>query len=161
MHASNGGRAMSIYQIKVTLQNLDLPVWRRIQVKSDTRLDQLHDVLQIVMGWENDHLHGFRAGRNNYGEPDPLGNTVDERKVRLADIAGVGDKLIYEYDFGDSWEHELNIEKVLEPEPSVHYPVCLAGARACPPEDCGGTYGYKNLLEVLRDPTRGEHAEQL
>ena len=152
---------MSIYQIKITLYNIYPPIWRRIQVKSDLRLDKLHDLLQIVMGWENEHLHGFRAGQKNYGAPDPFSDTVDERKVRLASIASVGDKLVYEYDFGDSWEHELEIETVLEPEPGVHYPVCLEGARACPPEDCGGFPGYEHLFEALRDPANEAHAERL
>ena len=152
---------MSIYQLKVTLRNIDPPIWRRIQIKSDLRLDKLHDLLQIVMGWEHQHLHGFRVGRKNYGAPDRFGDTVDERTVRLASIASVGDKLVYEYDFGDSWEHELEIETALEPEPGVHYPVCLAGARACPLEDCGGFPGYEHLFEALRDPANEEHAERL
>ncbi len=152
---------MSIHQIKVTLCNIDPPIWRRIQVRSDMRLDQLHDLLQIVMGWENDHLHGFRAGRKNYGKPDPFSDTIDERKARLNEVAEKSGKLIYEYDFGDSWEHELEIETVFEPEPGVHYPRCLAGERACPPEDCGGFPGYEYLLEALRNPKNEEHAERL
>ena len=153
---------MSIHQIKVTLRNIDPPIWRRIQVKSDIRLDKLHDLLQIVMGWNNEHLHGFRVGRKSYGIPAAFSDdTIDERKARLDEVAKNGGKLIYEYDFGDSWEHELEIETVLEPEPGVHYPVCLAGARACPPEDCGGFPGYERLLDALRDPANEEYAEQL
>jgi hypothetical protein len=97
-----------------------------------------------------------------YGVPDPDfpdDETVNERNVRFDQITGEGGKLIYEYDFGDSWEHELKIEKVLPADPTVHYPRCTGGARACPPEDCGGPPGYERLLDVLRDPKHEEHEE--
>ena len=113
------------------------------------------------MGWTDSHLHAFRVGRTSYGVPQPEfpGDMENERNVRLDQIAAQGDKLIYEYDFGDGWEHELKIEKILPPEPGAHYPRCLTGKRACPPEDCGGPWGYQNLIEVLADPRHEEYAE--
>ena len=154
----------NIYQIKVTLKHTP-PIWRRIQVAADTKLGKLHHILQAAMGWTDSHLHAFRAGRTSYGVPDPDFpddmEMENERNVRLDRITAEGDTLIYEYDFGDGWEHELKIEKVLKAEPKTRYPVCLAGKRACPPEDCGGPWGYEHLLEVLRDPKHEEHDEML
>ncbi len=96
------------------------------------------------MGWEYAHLHGFRVGQDTYGEPDPeFPNDIqNEHNVRLDKIANVGSTFTYDYDFGDSWEHDLKIEKMLPAEPSTHYPVCLDGQHACPPEDCGGPPCY-------------------
>jgi hypothetical protein len=150
-----------IYQIKVTLRHVAPPVWRRIEVPADIKLDKLHRILQTVMGWTDSHMHAFRVGMVQYGTasrefPDMFKN---ERTVRLDQLVTVGKKLIYEYDFGDGWEHELKIEKVPTPEPGMRYPRCTAGKRACPPDDCGGPWGYEHLLEVLRDPKHEEHEE--
>lgn len=152
---------MKIYRIKVTLKHSHPPIWRRIEAPGDIKLGKLHRILQATMGWYDAHLHAFRVGHTSYGTPQPdfPGDFQNERNVRLDQIIGVGDKLIYEYDFGDGWEHELKIEKVLTPEPGVHYPRCTEGRRACPPEDCGGPWGYEHLLEVLRDPEHEEHKE--
>jgi len=154
---------MNIYQIKITLRHIHPPVWRRIQVMADTKLGKLHHILQDVMGWTNSHMHAFVIGDNTYGEPDldPTGDLEmeNESNVRIDKVAKAGDTLIYEYDFGDGWEHELKIEKILETEPGAHYPVCLAGERACPPEDCGGPPGYAYLLEALNDPQHEEREE--
>ena len=153
--------AKSIYQIKVTLLNIDPPVWRRLQVAGDTKLGKLHSILQDAMGWFDSHLHEFRIGNDVYGEnfPESPFDVKSERNVRLDKVAREGGVLIYMYDFGDSWEHELKIEKVLPLEPGAHYPHCLAGERACPPEDCGGPWGYANLLEVLNNLKDEEHEE--
>ncbi|MEX2165357.1 MAG: plasmid pRiA4b ORF-3 family protein [Sulfuricaulis sp.] len=154
---------MNIYQIKITLKHIRPPVWRRIQVPADTRLGRLHRILQTTMGWYDMHLHAFRVGHETYGvpDPDPLFDTEmkNERNVRLDRIAAEGDKLIYEYDFGDGWEHELLVEQVLPAGKSKYYPICLAGKRTCPPEDCGGPPGYERLLEVLNDPKHEEYEE--
>jgi hypothetical protein len=152
----------NIYRIKVTLKHVAPPVWRRLEVPADIKLGRLHRILQVAMGWTDSHLHAFRAGRDTYGVPDPDfpdDDTTNERNVRLDRLAGEGEKLVYEYDFGDGWEHELRVEKVLPAEKGKRYPVCLAGRRACPPEDCGGPPGYEHLLGVLRDPKHEEHEE--
>jgi len=151
-----------IYRIKVTLRHVAPPVWRRIEVPADIKLGKLHRILQATMGWTDSHLHAFRAGNTTYGVPDPdypRDETRNERNVRLDKVAGAGDKLVYEYDFGDGWEHEIEVEKVTEPETAVHYPRCTSGERSCPPEDCGGPPGYERLLEILRDPRHEEYGE--
>jgi len=156
--------AFAVYQLKVTLRDSKPPIWRRIQVTSDTRLSTLHRVLQVVMGWEGAHLHQFMAHGMYYGTPHPdFGFEVkNEKNVSLHQVVSeVKDKLIYEYDFGDSWEHELLVEKILPLEGGKHYPICLTGKRACPPEDCGGIWGYASFLEAIRDPEHPDHDEMV
>jgi len=150
-----------VYQLKVTLRDIRPPIWRRIQVTSETDLDDLHRILQTVMGWYGGHLHEFDVFGDHYG--DPLlseGDVLDEASVTLGQlITREKEKLHYLYDFGDSWEHEMLVEKILTLEKGKQYPVCLAGKRACPPEDCGGPAGYENLLEALKDPSHPEHED--
>lgn len=153
-----------IYQLKVTLKDSKPPIWRRVQVASDVSLAKLHQILQVAMGWTDSHLHQFVVGQTYYGIPDPGFDfeVEDERRARLNQVApGVKKKFIYEYDFGDGWQHEIAVEKILQPEPGVRYPVCLAGKRACPPEDCGGVWGYESFLEIIRDLKHPEHDEML
>jgi hypothetical protein len=155
----------AIYQIKVTLKYIHPPIWRRIQVPGNLTLSQLHAVLQIAMGWTNSHLHGFRIGEHFYTEPSldyaDLA-VVDERQVRLEQVAlEVGARFIYDYDFGDSWEHALVVEQMLTPDSSVAYPRCIAGKRACPPEDVGGVPGYMEFLAAIHNPRHPEHDEWL
>ncbi len=162
--ASGTRRPAQIYQINVTLTDLQPPIWRRIQVRSDTTLARLHGVLQAVMGWEDAHLHQFVIREKYYGVPDEkeLGphKTRDERKYKLSElVAGVSASFAYTYDFGDNWEHILEIEKTFPPDKSVRYPVCVAGAHACPPEDVGGILGYENFREAIRDPQHPDHNE--
>ncbi len=154
---------MDIYEIKVTLKHIRPPVWRRLQVPADTRLGKLHRILQAAMGWTDSHLHQFSIGGESYGVPDPdsPSDIKSERIIRLGSVVQEGETFIYEYDFGDGWEHEIKIEKVLPADKDKRYPLCLAGKRACPPEDCGGPPGYERLLEVLRDPKHEEHEEML
>ncbi len=138
-----------VYQIKVTLKGSKPPIWRRMRVTSETTLAQLHRILQRVMGWESYHLYQFVVGGIEYGDPGMLEEMEgeDARRVTLATLVrGEKDKFFYEYDFGDSWDHELLIEQMLPPEAGKYYPVCLAGKRACPPEDCGGIWGYAGFL---------------
>jgi hypothetical protein len=156
----------SIYQIKVTLKDSHPPIWRSIQVPGDIPLSRLHAVLQIVMGWTNSHLHQFKVGGRYYGKPDPefadMIEVIDERQARLDQIAlAVKARFIYEYDFGDSWEHELVVEKILPPEQGVLYPRCMDGRRACPPDDVGGVWGYQDFLKAIRDPRHPEHEDML
>ena len=157
-----------VYQVKITLIGSRPPIWRRLLVPADLTLAQFHDVLQAAVGWDDSHLHEFRIGRQRYGVPDPedmfMGGSacINERKVRLGEVPGkVGAKAEYTYDFGDSWEHSIVVEKVLAPEPGVVYPLCTAGKGRCPPEDCGGLGGYYNLLDAIQDPDHEQHEELL
>lgn len=142
-------RDQTTLQIKVTLRDVRPPVWRRLLVPSHMPLSKLHDVLQVAMGWYDCHLHLFRIRNECFAPPgdwEPVGH--DSTNMVLADLASAkGDRLIYEYDFGDGWTHDILVESVL-PEP-CEVPRCLAGRRRCPPEDCGGPWGYENLLAAL------------
>lgn len=159
-------RASEIYQLKISLKYIRPPIWRRVQVRGDVTLAKLHRIIQTAMGWYDSHLHQFIVGERYYGVPsnDDFSdlNVKDERRTRLKEILSKPKKkIVYEYDFGDGWEHEILLEKILQPEPNVRYPRCLGGARACPPEDCGGVGGYANFLAAIRDPNHEEHDEYL
>ena len=154
----------SIYQIKVTLNNSKPPIWRRILVAEETSLDQLHAILQRVMGWMNSHLHHFIINGQFYGEPpdDDFGimDTKDETQFTLNQFVNrAGFEFRYEYDFGDSWLHDLVVEKILPVEKGAQYPVCITGKRACPPEDVGGVWGYEDFLKTISNPKHPEYAE--
>jgi Plasmid pRiA4b ORF-3-like protein len=152
----------SIHQLKVTLEGIRPPIWRRILVRSDVNLAGLHQIIQSAMGWNDSHLHDFTAGGISYGDRS-FGEDMDvedERKVRLSEIAPQPkDRFRYMYDFGDGWEHIILVEAVKTPEAGARYPVCVTGKRACPPEDCGGVWGYADMLEALADPEHPEHDE--
>lgn len=141
----------SVFQLHITLKEVEAPVWRRVLVPSDMRLDELHLVLNEAMGWTNSHLHQFVFGKRTFADPDfdEGSDFEDERGVSLDELAGVGDRFVYEYDFGDDWMHEVKVEKKLPFDVRFIYPVVIGGARACPPEDCGGALGYERLLEAL------------
>ncbi|MFW6136262.1 MAG: plasmid pRiA4b ORF-3 family protein [Chloroflexota bacterium] len=153
----------SIYQIHVSLAGIEPAIWRRIQVPGDMTLADLHDVLQDVMSWWDYHLHQFIIEGTYYGVPHPdyMLEMKDESKVRLDKVVDEGSRFVYEYDFGDSWEHLLRVEKVLEPEPGRRYPVCIDGRRAAPPEDVGGIWGYEEYAEVMVNPDDPEYEEYL
>jgi hypothetical protein len=154
----------AVYQLKLTLKHIKPAVWRRLQVAADIKLDKLHMVLQDALGWTNSHLHQFLVGDEQYGMADLEDfedPPKDEKKFKLQQIANEKSRFVYEYDFGDGWEHEILVEKVLAPEPGVQYPRCMAGKRACPPEDCGGVGGYERLLEIIADPKHEEYAEMM
>jgi hypothetical protein len=155
-----------IYQIKVTLEESKPPIWRRLLVRSDITLGDLHAIIQAAMGWWDYHLHQFIVGETYYGVPDPDYDDYlemhDEEEVILGQVAPrEGVKFRYEYDFGDGWLHQVLVEKVLPPEPGQSYPVCVKGRRACPPEDVGGMWGYQDFLEAIQDPNHEEHEEYL
>jgi hypothetical protein len=138
------------------------PVWRRITVRSDITLDELHKVLQAVMGWTDSHMHAFQpVGRQgNARSRQPAIERNDERRTRLDELLiKPKDRLLYEYDFGDRWQHEVLLEKMRDHSPGARYPWVLGGARACPPEDVGGVGGYAHFLQVMRSPRHPEHAE--
>lgn len=131
---------------------------------SDIDLSRLHAVFQVAMGWTNSHLHQFVVGPNYFGVPHTEfdNDTEDEKRVQLTQIApNVGDRFVYEYDFGDGWHHNVLVEKVVEPERGQRYPNCLGGKRACPPEDCGGPWGYTEFVEAIQDPSHKKHDNML
>ena len=151
----------AVLQVRITLLDVaDPPVWRRVLVPAAYSLDRVHQVIQAAMGWQNYHMHAFRVGELSYG-PDPEGmlGHLEETKVRLADVAEVGERIGYEYDFGDSWEHELLVEARTGAEACQTYPACTGGQGACPPEDAGGYPGYQRLKEILADPANDEYEE--
>lgn len=153
-----------IYQIKVNLRYSKPPIWRRLLVSGNATLFDLHKIIQIAMGWTNSHLHQFIIGDEYYSIPSPEDwePVIDERKYRLAKIAPAeASKFIYEYDFGDSWEHEIVVEKILALDPQAKVPSCLKGKRACPPEDVGGVWGFGEFLAAMKDPKHEEHESYL
>jgi hypothetical protein len=157
-------RPRQTFQLKIGLKGTKPPIWRRVLVPSDIRLDQLHILIQMAMGWLNCHLHQFIAYGAFFGTPDDeFGMDIqDETKIKLHDLLEMEkDSMIYEYDFGDGWEHKITLEKVLPYDKSQALPVCIKGKRACPPEDCGGVWGYEGLLKALADPADPEHEDML
>ena len=143
-----------IYQMRLSLLGIDPPIWRRLQVRSSVTLERLHRIVQIVMGWEDDHLYQFEVGGARYSpsEHSFLDDSYDPWTTRLGDIGLVpGSVLRYTYDMGDSWEHELRVESVESVRPDSPESICIGGERACPPEDSGGIWGYEELLASLRD----------
>lgn len=144
------------YQIRVTLTYTQPPIWRRLRVPARTSLARLHKALQLAMGWGDYHLYLFHVGGKDYGVPDPdWDDVLDSRKMTLDKVFDGGRKsFIYEYDMGDSWEHEIRLLRTVDEDGPFE---CVAGARACPPEDCGGTPGYYELLRKLSDPDNPEH----
>lgn len=157
-------RPKTVYQLKVVLLGVKPAIWRRLQVPADITLDKLHMVLQEALGWTNSHLHHFMVGEQLYGMLDVdeyAEDLQDEKRFKLGQIVGEKARFAYEYDFGDSWEHGILVEKVLPAEPGVSYPRCLAGKRACPPEDCGGIGGYEELLKIIANPKHEEHEQTM
>jgi hypothetical protein len=155
-----------IYQLKVTLTRSRPPIWRRILIASDADLGLFHYILQDVMGWTDSHLHQFIAGGVMYSTPydefaDEIGMEIrDESKYKLSQVLKKEKaSLTYEYDFGDSWEHKIVLEKILPHDDSIQTPSCIKGKRACPPEDCGGVWGYENLITIIQDPKHPEYEE--
>lgn len=153
------------YELHVLLRETDPPIWRRLQVPGNANLGWLHAVLQVAMGWTNSHLHQFICGEHSYAAPSDVEECeggpplLDERKPTVAEVLpNVGDRLVYEYDFGDSWQHTVTVEEILPASsrtpPSAE---CVAGARACPPEDCGGVSGHDQLLKALQNRKHPEH----
>ena len=152
-----------IIQLKITLKETAPPIWRRIQVPEDLNLLQLHLILQLTMGWANAHLHEFTIQGQRYGtlfedgwEPEDI--DLEEEYTLGEVLPPRGEIFHYLYDFGDGWNHKIEVEEILSPAAALTRPRCLAGARACPPEDVGGTHGYEDFLAILQDPEHPEHA---
>ena len=157
------GSGTLVHQLKITLRGVSgPPVWRRVLVPADVTLGDLHEVIQQAMDWGNCHMHVFSVGGQEYGSPDPDLGQASDRKVLLAQVlTGPGDRLRYTYDFGDDWEHDIVLEETRTAVPEETYPSCVAGKGACPPEDCGGAWGYTDLKEILADPAHEEHQDML
>jgi hypothetical protein len=155
---------MTIYRLYVFLLDIAPPIWRRIELSSETSLAQLHKVLQAAMGWQGYHLHEFEIGGQRYGVPDTdydlPGEVVKDSAIKLSSaLPRKGASLLYSYDFGDNWAHSVVLEDIVPIEPDTKYPRVLDGARACPPEDSGGPYGYADLVEILAKPRHKEYRQ--
>lgn len=151
-----------IFQLKISLEEIQPPIWRRIQVPGDASLLKLHFIFQVAVGWTNSHLHEFQIGDEYYGIPDEDGwdtrEIKNEKEYRLEQVIPTRDfQFGYLYDFGDSWQHTILVEDIVESAEGRRYPACLDGARNCPPEDVGGAWGYEEFLEVIADPDHPEH----
>ncbi|MBE0602189.1 MAG: plasmid pRiA4b ORF-3 family protein [Deltaproteobacteria bacterium] len=151
------------FRLRIELKEVLPPVWRRFLVPGSITLPGLHRVIQAVMGWENCHLHLFRFGNKEYGIPDPEfpSEMRNERGRRLHEfLRNEGETFGYEYDFGDSWEHDLVVERIVTGAEAGDTR-CMEGERACPAEDVGGPPGYMDYLEALRDPSHPDHEEMV
>lgn len=156
----------SIYVLRIDLAHLKPAVWRRLEVPAGITLARLHHAIQMAFDWMDGHLHGFHIEGRNYGQPmpGPFGlemDDLDERKFRLSQVAGLGGRFSYTYDFGDDWTHLVKVEKIVPPKPGVPYPRCAAGKNAAPPEDCGGPWGFAEMMQTLADPAHPEREELL
>ncbi|NOZ83772.1 MAG: plasmid pRiA4b ORF-3 family protein [Epsilonproteobacteria bacterium] len=152
-----------VYQVQVALKGFKPKIWRRLLIPSDLLLSDFHKIIQTSIGWTNSHLHQFIKNRTFYTErmPDDSWNemnNVDYKKIKISDLLKKEkEKIVYEYDFGDSWEHDIILEKILPLDDKMNYPVCLKGKMNCPPEDCGGVWGYSEMLEILKQPDHEEY----
>ena len=155
-------KAEEVISLKVTLRGIRPPIWRRLEVPSRLSLGGLHDAIQAAMGWGGHHLYVFDVAGRGYGDPAMVDDVADDERLTVGGVLKAGvRRFTYTYDFGDDWEHEIVLERVLVAEPGVRYPLCLAGKGACPPEDCGGVWGYEELREALADPAHERHEEML
>jgi len=156
-----------VLQFKITLRHIEPPIWRRIHVPLDYSCWDLHVAIQDAMGWFDCHPHLFRFTVKGKRKPLVIGLSFDDEdeeqvvpgwEVPVGNaFCQLGAAAIYEYDFGDGWQHEVVLEGLMGREKGIKYPRCLAGERACPPEDCGGVPGYQHLLEIIRDPQHEEY----
>jgi pRiA4b ORF-3-like protein len=155
-------RGIQIYELKLEMLEVEPLIWRRLLVPGSITLAQLHEVIQTAMGWTNSHLHEFIVGEHSYSDPEfEIDEARSEYRYRLARLAPrARNTITYLYDFGDGWEHQIRVERIIEDD--TRYPgrpVCLAGARNCPPEDCGGPWGYENFLKAIGNKKHKEHKE--
>lgn len=155
-----------VLRFRITLSDIEPPIWRMIDVPESYSFWDLHVAVQDAMGWLDYHLHSFMPQASSGGISDPIGipdadfdgGTLPGWEVSVADyFVSPGDCLGYEYDFGDGWHHQIQLVDIHPREPGQKYPYCVDGARACPPEDCGGVPGYYELLEILWDASHEEH----
>jgi hypothetical protein len=141
-----------VYELTISLADVEPVVWRKVLVHDFIELDQLHLFIQIVMGWSDNHLYSFDIGNKSYSDKtsaEEMKNTYVAEGAILGDVLGKHKNFSYVYDFGDGWLHEIKITKTLETDPRMRYPVCIGGENACPPEDCGGAPGFERLKSVI------------
>lgn len=165
-----------VYQLKIGLDNITPPIWRRVLISSNATFRDLHETIQLSFGWSDCHLHDFQVKKGVAFRPHSITDLSaqdiepwwdddeksDERRVKLSDwLCEAGDRCKYWYDFGDDWWHSILLEKVLPAVEGIEYPVCMKGKRACPPEDCGGPWGYAELCTILAQPSHPEHQDKL
>lgn len=154
--------AKSVVSLKVTLRGTKPPIWRRLLVPGAMTLGALHEAIQAAMGWQGGHLHVFDIDGRQYGDRRTVDDVADENRLTLSGVLKSGvTRFGYIYDFGDDWDHTIAIEKIQPAIDGQAYPACVAGKRNCPPEDCGGVWGYEELLQILADPAHPERAERL
>jgi hypothetical protein len=152
----------SVVSLKVTLRGTKPPIWRRLLVPGAMTLGALHEAIQAAMGWQGGHLHAFDIDGRQYGDRRTVDDVADENRLTLNGVLKSGvTRFGYIYDFGDDWDHTVAIEKIQPAIDGQAYPACVAGKRNCPPEDCGGVWGYAELLQILADPAHPERAERL
>jgi hypothetical protein len=157
-----------VIQFKISLNFSEPEIWRRFIVYDSISLHKFHEIIQIVMGWENYHLYSFKIKKVDYQPPDPDGDDdfgffglgpppKNSLKIKLSDLnLRSRSKFLYTYDFGDNWDHTITLEKILENDKGIKVPSCLEGDRNCPPEDCGSIFGYENILKVLKKKKKNE-----
>ena len=156
------GAGDSVLSVKVTLRGPKPPIWRRLLMPANMTLADLHVAIQAAMGWDGGHLHAFDIGGEQYGDPQDVDDVANQERLTLISLLRSGiNRFTYTYDFGDNWEHAVLIERIQPAIEGQHYPACVAGKRNCPPDDCGGHWGYEELLAVLADPTHPEHVDRL
>lgn len=159
-----------VCQFKITLEGIRPTVWRRIQVPETYSFWDLHVAIQDVMGWKDYHLHEFKVPSPKNGEKVRIG--IPEGDFDREVLPGWEQKITdyftqenmlawYVYDFGDNWEHKIELEKILPRDKNIRYPICIEGKRACPPEDCHGITGYYNLLKIIKDLGHEEYEETI
>ncbi len=150
MNGDQHRASVKVYQLKVSLRDISPMIWRRLLITSNTTMAHLHAILQTALGWEDIHLHRFRIYGKAYGIYRAGGIIFDDNpyKVALSDFKlRAGERFSYEYDLGDSWRHDIRLERILLHAPNKTYPLCTGGAGDCPPEDCGGPAGYRAYLD--------------
>lgn len=153
---------IQIYTLKIELLEIEPRIWRRVLVPGTITLAQLHEVIQIAMGWTNSHLHEFIVGADSYSDPEfEIEDAKSEYRYRLERLAPrVSNAIAYEYDFGDGWEHQIRVESIIEGDKRYPgKPFCLEGKRSCPPEDCGGVWGYETFLKAIKNKKHPRHKE--
>lgn len=153
---------VKIFQLKITLDGIKPLIWRRFLVKDNISFQKLHETIQAVMGWDDFHLYSFYLNKEEISPPDSENEALNAKKIKLKDKLSLKNKFSYVYDFGDNWEHSLVVEKIFDADCKTPFiPFCLEGERACPPEDCGSTWGYIKLQEIKKDKNHKEYEDMI